>query len=793
MTIDEINDLRDQYPQIISAAQMQKICHISDNKCKYLLEEGIVPSIDYHRRAKRFKIRLDDVIDYLQKREMDADYGCPPKGYYSALQINKRKRWIIRQKVLSEEEKKIVRDYYEKQIESWPDVLTPWWAARLLGWTTSNIVKVCREKKLKAFHVGRGRSLKIPKEYLIDYLVSEDYRCRKCHFTREQLEHEEKLEKLLVSYNLTVENSDGDRMVNRFEESSDGNHYLSADEINNIKNQYPSYVSGQQMCQICDIKMPECKYLLENGIVPCVDYHRRRHRFKIRLDDVIDFLQKRAAGVELRRSPTEYMIQNINYEKSPLRIRRKNLSEKEQSVVRAYYEEQTISWPDVIKTDMVCSLLGCKGDIVARLCRQQKLKAFYIGKGSALNIPKEYLLDYLVSWEHRCGRKFTPKEKEHEEKLEKLLKTQCPVSETEELSEQEQNCDNEHLQSNVQQMEEASYSLEESTLPEKQITDTENRFGEVFVSEKENEVVNEDVDVVVAETVFMSEDSTADEMIPQNDRKKNDMKIDAIEDLRDQYPPYISENQMYKICHISKRTCRYLLGNGIVPCIDNHKKTHRYKIRIDDVIEYLYKRESGAELKRPPAGYYKSQKNDESSLLIREKLLSDEAQEIVRSYYEKQTEGWPDVMRIWWVSRLLGCTVTTVSKLCQDQKLKAFKIGGTYKVPKDSLIDYLVSEEYRCRKKNTPKQLEHEEKLEKMLRVQRQVNESMPDPELGSDDTLSVYNDCEEVPQILEEHAPVNQSTSDSETDSDAAILMKLLKNPEAAGLLKALVKVMDK
>ena len=57
---------------------------------------------------------------------------------------------------------------------------------------------------MKAFYVGRGGSLKIPKEYLIDYLVSEAYRCRKSYFTREQLEHEEKLEKLLVSYNLTV-------------------------------------------------------------------------------------------------------------------------------------------------------------------------------------------------------------------------------------------------------------------------------------------------------------------------------------------------------------------------------------------------------------------------------------------------------------------------------------------------------------------------------------------------------------------------------------------------------------
>ena len=57
--------------------------------------------------------------------------------------------------------------------------------------------------------------------------------------------------------------------------------------------------------------------------------------------------------------------------------------------------------------------------------------------------------------------------------------------------------------------------------------------------------------------------------------------------IRNQYKDYISLEQFTKICHVAKRTGNYLLTNGIVPCIDTGKKTCRFKIKIDDVIEYL--------------------------------------------------------------------------------------------------------------------------------------------------------------------------------------------------------------
>lgn len=62
--------------------------------------------------------------------------------------------------------------------------------------------------------------------------------------------------------------------------------------------------------------------------------------------------------------------------------------------------------------------------------------------------------------------------------------------------------------------------------------------------------------------------------------------------IKETYPEKIGLEQMRVICHISKKTARYLLKSGLVPCIDTGKKTRQYIINTKDVIAYLKKRQS---------------------------------------------------------------------------------------------------------------------------------------------------------------------------------------------------------
>ena len=60
-------------------------------------------------------------------------------------------------------------------------------------------------------------------------------------------------------------------------------------------------------------------------------------------------------------------------------------------------------------------------------------------------------------------------------------------------------------------------------------------------------------------------------------------------------PDTISKEQLYKLCHISKRAAKYYLDLGVIRCTNNGKATHRYTIR------------SGA---RPYRSYHKHHRRD---------------------------------------------------------------------------------------------------------------------------------------------------------------------------------------
>ena len=75
--------------------------------------------------------------------------------------------------------------------------------------------------------------------------------------------------------------------------------------------------------------------------------------------------------------------------------------------------------------------------------------------------------------------------------------------------------------------------------------------------------------------------------------------------LHEEFPEVISGEQLRQILHVSKRKCAWLLNNGIIPCTDSYLKTHRYSIKLDDVIDYIIATENAAvnvQPLRPPEG-----------------------------------------------------------------------------------------------------------------------------------------------------------------------------------------------
>lgn len=63
--------------------------------------------------------------------------------------------------------------------------------------------------------------------------------------------------------------------------------------------------------------------------------------------------------------------------------------------------------------------------------------------------------------------------------------------------------------------------------------------------------------------------------------------------LLEEYLPVITLDQIYIIRRISKRKGRWLLENGVIPCVDTGLKTNRFRVKMTDVVAFLERRDSG--------------------------------------------------------------------------------------------------------------------------------------------------------------------------------------------------------
>ena len=81
----------------------------------------------------------------------------------------------------------------------------------------------------------------------------------------------------------------------------------------------------------------------------------------------------------------------------------------------------------------------------------------------------------------------------------------------------------------------------------------------------------------------------------------------TVEEIRRNYPPILSLEQVRCILHISKRKAAWLLQNGHIKCTIGEKKTRQYSVPRSELIKYIEKCSEG---KAPsvPYGIFSTQK-----------------------------------------------------------------------------------------------------------------------------------------------------------------------------------------
>ena len=164
--------------------------------------------------------------------------------------------------------------------------------------------------------------------------------------------------------------------------------------------------------------------------------------------------------------------------------------------------------------------------------------------------------------------------------------------------------------------------------------------------------------------------------------------------LRNQYPDFLSLDELRRVCRISPRSARYLVENGIIPAIDTGKITWRYKIDIDDVITYLQQREVHGSMIPPGAVTSRNNIKKSSGITYRKsfsELVKPGQERIIAEYFRFVFADWGDVLTTVDIADMTGLRRGTVLKLAKSGHIRSIESSPKYLVPKKYLLEFVVT------------------------------------------------------------------------------------------------------
>ena len=173
--------------------------------------------------------------------------------------------------------------------------------------------------------------------------------------------------------------------------------------------------------------------------------------------------------------------------------------------------------------------------------------------------------------------------------------------------------------------------------------------------------------------------------------------------LINRYPEYVTKEQFYKICRISKNTARYFLENGFIPCIDSKKKTRRYKVAMKDIIFFLEDRDENPKKYYLPNHFnnpflpseirqYKAKPRPDTYKYVY-KLKGIKEVKDYHKYLEQQFADYPDMMTSMQIQQVTGHSKSTIVSWCKSGKVRYIRHHNAYLLQKKSVITYLFNRE----------------------------------------------------------------------------------------------------
>lgn len=167
---------RSNYPYTLSLEDVRCILHISKRKAAWMLQNGIIKCEISPKRTKQYKVKVEDLLAYLDKEERGDSSVQIPIGIFNARKpIGKTQRdKPIATRTLPKKPTKAFRAWLTDKWSDESETLLTSDLSRLTCYTQQTVQRWMKQDKLRS--VKAKNKLVAAKEWLIDFYCEEAYK-----------------------------------------------------------------------------------------------------------------------------------------------------------------------------------------------------------------------------------------------------------------------------------------------------------------------------------------------------------------------------------------------------------------------------------------------------------------------------------------------------------------------------------------------------------------------------------------------------------------------------------------
>ncbi len=160
------------YPNILSKEQLCKVAHMSKRTALFLLQNGIIPSVNTGKQTRCYKIKKKDIKAFFDELEVAPQKAASLRRRQPVEKKIRLSPYVLRS-IPSKVDGESLRAFYTRALAKYEDILTLKETAEFTGYRPEVVSGWIKSGKLTALQVGR--KFIIPKVCLIDWLSSYDY------------------------------------------------------------------------------------------------------------------------------------------------------------------------------------------------------------------------------------------------------------------------------------------------------------------------------------------------------------------------------------------------------------------------------------------------------------------------------------------------------------------------------------------------------------------------------------------------------------------------------------------